>query len=825
MMSYSSGADSDEPLNVAKGLARAAGGSWVVFAPKPLDDVKRPTGDEATGMSSVEKILNGLSKAGTPLAWDTSKGYMLVDFASKDDLARIKTSPPIETSGVFMRGDTDDGMLKAFADIEHITITPDPALLQQRAAFRAARNEKSEDEPDNDQNPMSSYRRMMGQQPQMTDAPEFQVVAKVDLPGLLRHLGEYYGGEFTNTAGTQWTMRPLTDTAKIQSEIARLKEPIDASAANSADMGSSFSSRQHPQTQSDEERDQMEQAMLAQPLGDDIVSAFDTLGALGSPAIATLGQYLDVTKPQQAIAAVQTLGAMSQPEAAAALSAFQQKLAAPPAPGQSKAARAAIQLVLIRTLTKKGGPEAARLLTAAALDQNSTVAARRSARMKLLKMGDITPFEGPTTREIADAAPHFILPYPLPATPKTPAATPPQPAAAPVSAASTPKGITVAQVKDTNIIEVSASTDSASISSQAFTFSSGPGNTTASADPSHVTAIATTQSADGDEWAVFVSGYYGSTNDIWLAHGHNGQWIEFLFTGEQFASSQRSYGVAQVPAKGSCRMSVNGDSVVLSPPKGDPAARLEALRILMSNPKTPAAQRTKAINEYSQLQSNDTGSLSKALTYSLTTLRLDSDHDGLLDTVEKRLGTDPQKPDTDGDGLPDSKDANPLAGPASGDRTALLQTIFTGLYGGDKSTTPIVVILDKPNFQEFTGANCRVLCMTKDDYISKTASLAGCRLLQFTGPDSGEDTILRQDGPCLFNESDTKAEVHFFFIDDASSYLQLMSFASNQGTGMDYIAMFEHTSDWKLQSIKNWKFDSAMQSYTRYMQSQMMGSM
>ncbi len=39
---------------------------------------------------------------------------------------------------------------------------------------------------------------------------------------------------------------------------------------------------------------------------------------------------------------------------------------------------------------------------------------------------------------------------------------------------------------------------------------------------------------------------------------------------------------------------------------------------------------------------------------------VDTDHDGIPDSAEKVLGTDPMNPDTDGDGIKDKQDANPV---------------------------------------------------------------------------------------------------------------------------------------------------------------------
>jgi len=44
-------------------------------------------------------------------------------------------------------------------------------------------------------------------------------------------------------------------------------------------------------------------------------------------------------------------------------------------------------------------------------------------------------------------------------------------------------------------------------------------------------------------------------------------------------------------------------------------------------------------------------------------IRVDTDHDGWTDLVEQRIGTNPRNPDTDGDGIIDSRDKNPLAAP------------------------------------------------------------------------------------------------------------------------------------------------------------------
>ena len=76
-------------------------------------------------------------------------------------------------------------------------------------------------------------------------------------------------------------------------------------------------------------------------------------------------------------------------------------------------------------------------------------------------------------------------------------------------------------------------------------------------------------------------------------------------------------------------------------------------------------------------------------------LRVDSDGDGWSDLVEARLGTDPKNPDTDGDGVIDSQDANPQASPrALTDEERVLATAYEAWAKEQKpSYAPVVVTL------------------------------------------------------------------------------------------------------------------------------------
>src|SRR5439155_7956310 len=102
-----------------------------------------------------------------------------------------------------------------------------------------------------------------------------------------------------------------------------------------------------------------------------------------------------------------------------------------------------------------------------------------------------------------------------------------------------------------------------------------PGKTPpAEPPPGAITPIATTNLPAGESWAAFVSGRLGDPNDLWLAHGRDGRWTEFLFTGQSFPRSERyGYsGTSPEPTSGSCVIEVKGDQVVLRAPNANLAA-------------------------------------------------------------------------------------------------------------------------------------------------------------------------------------------------------------------------------------------------------------
>jgi len=345
--------------------------------------------------------------------------------------------------------------------------------------------------------------------------------------------------------------------------------------------------------------------------------------------------------------------------------------------------------------------------------------------------------------------------------------------------------------------------------------------------PDAILPLAATTLPGGDTWAVFVSGRYGDENDLWLARGRDHRWVEFLFTGQVFPRVGY-YATSGPPQPGSCVIRVKGDRVEIAPPRSDVAAEMQRLQKALSDRTGTPQMRQKVMLRYSQVAQQFANKIQHTVVLSLAALRKDTDHDGLPDVVEARLGLDPAKADTDGDGIPDGKDANPLAkpNPAPSDRKRLLQAVFSALYGGDPSPDPILVMLEPQYWQEFYGARGRVLCISKEDYLRRAAHLGAMRLLQFGGPVDAEATILRKDGPCLFNDDRTKAEIHFWQWSRrlAQPYFGWRGVQSND-LPVDTLARFERRGDWTLISIKPWKFDSADRAVAEFQQRSMMGGL
>jgi hypothetical protein len=92
--------------------------------------------------------------------------------------------------------------------------------------------------------------------------------------------------------------------------------------------------------------------------------------------------------------------------------------------------------------------------------------------------------------------------------------------------------------------------------------------------------------------------------------------------------------------------------------------------------------------------------------FTLAEKQRDTDGDSLADLVERRLGTDLRHPDSDGDGVPDGKDGNPLTPPLdrTDDTTQIRQAVFSFMYATSDSEDVLVVEQGRPFAkQEYRG--------------------------------------------------------------------------------------------------------------------------
>ena len=128
------------------------------------------------------------------------------------------------------------------------------------------------------------------------------------------------------------------------------------------------------------------------------------------------------------------------------------------------------------------------------------------------------------------------------------------------------------------------------------------------------------------------------------------------------------------------------------------------------------------------------------LTLDLATLRRDSDADGLTDILEKKYYTNPNNPDTDGDGVPDNLDLNPRRAVPRTDKTIVYEAVInsderfgrcewdedtcalipldevTPVHYSSDSTMTYVLVSDDPNLISIQPVNDRYIFLSSEEY-------------------------------------------------------------------------------------------------------------
>lgn len=163
------------------------------------------------------------------------------------------------------------------------------------------------------------------------------------------------------------------------------------------------------------------------------------------------------------------------------------------------------------------------------------------------------------------------------------------------------------------------------------------------------------------------------------------------------------------------------------------------------------------------------------LTFDLQTLPRDSDGDGLTDIVEAKFHTDPNIPDTDGDGIPDNLDLNPRFSLPRTDKTIVFEVVLNDderlsfTWGGayeliplDEVTPPsyatdttptLMIVTDDPNLLAVQPTRMRIIFLTSEEYESEphyySDDLNGYRITPLFKADHLDDTF-------VFSMSSTK---------------------------------------------------------------------
>ena len=135
---------------------------------------------------------------------------------------------------------------------------------------------------------------------------------------------------------------------------------------------------------------------------------------------------------------------------------------------------------------------------------------------------------------------------------------------------------------------------------------------------------------------------------------------------------------------------------------------------------------------------------------------MDSDKDGLPDSVEACLLTDLRNPDSDKDGLPDGKDSNPLTPKHSdaNDVMEIRQAVFSALCATGNSQDAVVIV-DRGDFakQEYYGFGGVVLRLPeiRTGFINIVAIM-----VKIESPTSATATIADYEGPLAASGHEAK---------------------------------------------------------------------
>jgi hypothetical protein len=166
------------------------------------------------------------------------------------------------------------------------------------------------------------------------------------------------------------------------------------------------------------------------------------------------------------------------------------------------------------------------------------------------------------------------------------------------------------------------------------------------------------------------------------------------------------------------------------------------------------------------------------LTFDLKTLRRDSDSDGLTDIAEAKFHTDPNNPDTDGDGILDNLDLNPRFSLPRTEKTIVFEAVLNDderlsfTWGGayeliplDEVTLPsyatdttptLMIVTDDPNLLSVQPTRERIIFLTSEEYESEpryySDDLNGYRITPLFKADYLDDTF-------VFSTHSTKGSV------------------------------------------------------------------